>query len=47
MHSSRRTKAGKLVEFYLRKGYKKARFQKADARAWKWMRKEAEECCMR
>ena len=37
MYSYRRSKAGHLVLFYLRKGYKKARYRKAEMRAWKSM----------
>lgn len=35
MYSLRKSKAGNLVMFYIRKGYKKARYKKAEMRAWK------------
>ena len=36
MKSYHKTKDGRLVVYYLRKSYKKARYQKVEARALNW-----------
>ena len=42
MYSYRMSKSGNLTLFYLRKMYKKARYKKAETRAWKSMTREME-----
>ena len=39
MYSLRRTKDGRLVMYYTRKGYKKARWRSVEARAERWYRR--------
>ena len=42
MYSYRMSRSGNLILFYLRKGYKKARYKKAETRAWNSMVRDME-----